>query len=147
MTCRHSKGDPACGSTVGGQQWQDNQRYYGEAGQKALREFEAREQRKAQGNSPKPDEYEVMETERVGEHLVVKARYPSCAKCSYEGVKVLVLLNVTEAAALRWRRMDPHFGDKPRGPSETPSPAARFPASAEGWEDALTYARFKAGVN
>lgn len=34
---------------------------------------------------------------------------------------------------------DPDCG----APSESPGPDARFPASAEGWQDALAYARSK----
>lgn len=120
MTCRHEPGDPSCSS---------NRPAYG-------------------GVSPAtPDAsaFEVVEAEQVGPHLVVKARYPNCARCSYEGVKVMVFLGCSALEALRWRRVDPHFREpgRPRDPREAPSPAARFPASPEGWADALGYARGK----
>ncbi len=60
----------------------------------------------------------------------------------------MVFLNVTEASALRWREINPHFRD----PAVTspvanvaPSPAARFPASEKGWQDAINYAKSKMG--
>ncbi len=95
--------------------------------------------------TPDADKYELIEVERVGPHLVMKVRYPNCKKCSYEGNKVMVFLNVTESNALRWRRIDPHFRDPAlkREPWEAPPPASRYPASAEGWSDALAFARGK----
>ena len=76
----------------------------------------------------------------MGAHLVMKVKYPNCALCAYEGQKVMVFLNVTEAQVLKWRRIDPHFRATKALPQEAPSPAARFPASQEGWRDALDYA-------
>lgn len=138
MTCRHAKGDPACGSTVGGSQWRENERYHEESVRKT---YEARIA--ALPQTPDSARYEIEQSHREGPHLVLKVRYPNCVKCSYEGVKVLVLLDVTEAAALRWRVIDPHFADpsKPRKPAEAPAPAARFPASEKGWADAIGYVR------
>jgi len=59
----------------------------------------------------------------------------------------MVFLNVPEMQALSWRKIDPHFRDPKRGPlkTEAPSPAARFPGSADGWQDALNYAKSKSG--
>lgn len=98
--------------------------------------------------TPNPDAFSVDEVEQVGDHLVMKVKYPNCAKCAYEGSKVMVFLDVTLKQAIKWRRIDPHF----RNPlatviltmPEAPSPAARFPASNDGWCDALVYARGKA---
>jgi hypothetical protein len=95
--------------------------------------------------SPNPDSFAIEDVEQVGEHLVMRVKYPNCAKCAYEGSKVIVFLDVTLKHAIKWRRIDPHFRD-PRGNlamNEAPSPAARFPASKEGWSDALAYARGK----
>ena len=116
MTCRHAAGDPNCSSYV------------------------------APPPTPNPDQYEVVDAVRVGNHLVLKVLYPSCQKCSYEGNKVLVFLNVTEKEVIRWRKIDPHFrpfSGKNPPPTEAPGPAARFPASVNGWNDAITYARSK----
>ena len=40
---------------------------------------------------------------------------------------------------------DPHFSDKPAGDRCAPSPAARFPASEEGWKNALRFANTTSG--
>lgn len=138
MTCRHAKGDPNCGSTVGGSA---HVQYERESAERALREKIA-----ALPATPDASSYVIEDSHREGPHLVLKVRYPNCAKCSYEGAKVIVLLNVSEAAALRWRSIDPHFVDpsKPRKPTEAPGPAARFPASPKGWQDAIAYVRREA---
>lgn len=137
MTCRHAAGDPNCSSSVNSWQAQENARYDRERAVKAALE------KQAQADTPDAARYVIEDSHREGPHLVLKVRYPNCAKCSYEGVKVLVLLDVTEAAALRWRVIDPHFADpsKPRKPTEAPAPAARFPASEKGWADAIGYVR------
>ena len=141
MTCRHASGDPACSSTQDGWRAAEIEREHAESRQ---RERE-KEQAIVYASTPDVDKYELVEVERVGPHLVMKVRYPNCKKCSYEGNKVMVFLNVSESAALRWRRMDPHFRDPAlkREPHEAAPPAARFPASAEGWADALVYAHRK----
>lgn len=95
--------------------------------------------------TPDATNYTLEEIERIGNHLVLKVKYPNCRDCSYEGSKVMVFLNVTEKQALKWRKIDPHFKDpRIKIPDTTaPAPAARFPASPEGWADAVTYARGK----
>lgn len=93
--------------------------------------------------TPDPDEYTIVDVLRVGSHLVMKVKYPSCVKCAFEGSKVMVFLRVAEVDALRWRRIDPHFRDSKSRLNEAPSPAARFPATPEGWTDAINYARTK----
>lgn len=97
--------------------------------------------------TPDAEKFEIEEVERVGEHLVLKVRYPNCRKCAYEGNKVMVFLGVSEGQALKWKKIDPHFRDpsRPVSAREAPAPAARFPASKEGWADALVYARGKVG--
>ena len=148
MTCRHAKGDPACSSTVGGYAHREAERYREEAHRKEVAEAEERARKataEQYARTPDSEKYEVVQAERVDAHLVLKVLYPNCAKCAYEGHKVMVFLNVTEADVLRWRKIDPHFRDPKaaRAPREAPSPAARFPASPDGWCDALTYARGK----
>ncbi len=90
--------------------------------------------------------YEVIDAVPIGPHLVMKVQYPNCSMCAYEGIKVMVFLNVNLIDALKWKTIDPHFraSDDPVNlgrPRQAPSPAARFPASEDGWEDALTYAK------
>lgn len=115
MTCRHQPGDPECGAS-----------YH------ALRT----------SATPDVENYDILDAVPVKSHLVCKVQYPSCAKCAYEGVKILVYENTTPVDAMRWRRIDPHFADPSlRTPKEAPSPAARFPASDDGWKRAIIFAR------
>jgi endonuclease/exonuclease/phosphatase (EEP) superfamily protein YafD len=98
--------------------------------------------------TPDANQYTVERVERIGEHLVMQVRYPNCKVCAYEGVKTMVFLDVPEHAALRWKRIDPHFRIRTNDhftahPTDAPSPAARFPSSKEGWTDAVAYARGK----
>jgi hypothetical protein len=142
MTCRHAKGDPNCSSHPSNVAARVRDEVAAER-----RDFEAK-RAEAETKTPDAERYEIVDTVRVGPHLVAKVLYPNCKKCSYEGNKVMVWLNVTEADALRWRRIDPHFRDPgaQRSPREAPGPAARFPASDDGWHDALSYARTKAAL-
>jgi hypothetical protein len=55
----------------------------------------------------------------------------------------MVFLNITEIQALKWKEIDPHFRDDKNTVTAAPSPAARFPASPQGWSDAIEYARTK----
>lgn len=98
--------------------------------------------------TPDANQYAIERVERIGEHLVMQARYPNCKVCAYEGLKTMVFLDVPESAALKWRRIDPHFRLRTTDhftahPTDAPSPAARFPGSKEGWADAVAYARGK----
>lgn len=93
--------------------------------------------------TPNPDDYLIERVERFGANLVMQVRYPSCKACAFEGLKTMVFLAVDEAAALRWRRIDPHFRGPTKDPREAPSPAARYPGTPEGWNDAVDYARSK----
>lgn len=133
MTCRHKDNynNPDCSSY--------NPR---------LREAELRRQIVAEvrAASPNPADFDVLEVQEVGPHLVAKVQYPNCAKCAYEGVKVMVFLNATLKQALRWRQIDPHFRDEATTERAAPSPSARFPASVEGWQDAIDYAHKKAAT-
>lgn len=125
VSCHHREGDPACSS------------YPGHAKYAEQLAIEA-------GTSPDSENYEILRVEQVYSHLVLEVQYPNCVKCAYEGKKILVYLSTSPVDAMRWRKIDPHFrGSKP-GKKEAPSPSARFPATSEGWVDALTYAGMKA---
>lgn len=88
---------------------------------------------------PDASSYEVLEVHRAGPHLVMKIRY-ACA-CAFNGEKVMVFLDVTESQVLRWRKIDPHFSEAaPENLTEAPSPAARFPATPDGWRYAVQWA-------
>lgn len=137
MTCRHEKGDPNCSSHPSHPDNPANQRYD---------ELLRAQQKAAAAMPPTPDAsaFAIEDARDIGPHLVLKVRYPNCAKCAYEGNKVMVYLNVSPLQALRWKKIDPHFR-APRGSeNEAPSPAARFPASPTGWSDAIAYAASKA---
>lgn len=95
--------------------------------------------------SPANDDFEIEEYREVPGHLILKVKYKSCEKCSYEGVKVLVFEDKTVGDVLKWRRIDPHFRapDRSSNPRSAPSPIARFPASDQGWADAFQFATLK----
>lgn len=127
MTCRHKAGDPNCGTYS--------------------RKYDYTPTPPATPPAtPDAGNFEIDEVERVGPHLVMRVIYPNCAKCEYEGKKVMVFLDVSEKEVLKWREIDPHFRNPQsvRSPKTAPTPAARFPATVEGWTDALVYARGKA---
>lgn len=92
--------------------------------------------------TPDSEKFEVTDVEVVGTSLVMKVKYPNCSSCSYEGNKIMVFRSTTPIDALKWKKIDPHFRDpkKLSNPREAPSPAARFPATTEGWKDAISYA-------
>lgn len=135
MTCRHGPGDINCSSSP-----YQVERREREAHAKEIAELKARIPA-----TPDSKNYEIVDVEQVGPHLVLKVKYPNCAKCSYEGQKIMVFLHTTTVDALRWNTIDPHFRDPvvTRPPRHAPGPAARFPASTDGWCDALAYARGK----
>ena len=94
--------------------------------------------------TPNPNEYEIEDMVRIGSHVVMRVKYPSCTACSFEGSKIMVLLDVAEREVVRWRRIDPHFrGPEELPPTSAPSPAARFPGTDVGWLDAINYATGK----
>jgi hypothetical protein len=132
MTCRHAPGDTDCSKHPYNRAVEEDRR---------TREETAR----VKAETPDASNYTIVDVHRDGPNLVLKVVYPNCRKCSYEGHKVLVFLNVTEAQALRWRTIDPHFRDPKaaRSPTEAPGPVARFPASVEGWKDAIAYVESK----
>jgi len=147
MPCRHSPGDPACTSgNSPADLYKKGVELVTRWGPKAGFGVPTNTIPAApEPPTPDAERYQILDVAEVQSALVVRVKYPSCERCSYEGVKVLVFLETRPTDALRWTRIDPHFGDpseKRRG-SEAPSPAARFPASDEGWADALEYARSK----
>ena len=134
MTCHHEDGDPKCTT------WPSRV--------KEAEAFLAKARRlgrpsKSGQPSPDPKDYSIEDAYTIGErHLVLKVRYHNCKSCAFEGVKVMVFLDVPSKAALLWREIDPHFRDpKIQRQTQAPSPAARFPGSEQGWKDALAYAR------
>jgi hypothetical protein len=100
--------------------------------------------------TPDASRFDIEDVAQVGRHLVMRVKYPNCVKCAYEGLKVMVFLNVGLQDAIKWKRIDPHFRAPIRHAQpltnylrDAPSPAARFPGSSDGWADALAYAKAK----
>lgn len=125
MTCRHSPGDPACSTTR-----MQYERHYGSY---------------TVPTTPDIEKYEILDMCRCGTYTVLKVKYPNCSKCAYEGTKILVIPSVSELEMLKWKAIDPHFGDLNARNKENaaPVPIARFPGSDGGWKDAVEYAELK----
>lgn len=118
-----------------------------ESSEAALRDELTARQKELAARTPDADKFEIEDVEQVGAHLVLRIRYPNCAKCAYEGLKTIVVTDVTYKEALKWRRCDPHFralmaNSRALAPREMPSPAARFPGSSEGFAHAKSWAAF-----
>lgn len=125
MTCRHLPGDPECSSSS---------TYVAPYSSYT-----------APVKIPDSKNYLIEKVEFIGGHLVMQVKYPNCSKCAYEGLKTLVFLNVSPIDAMKWREIDPHFADPKeiRMTHQAPSPAARFPGTLDGWNDALEYVKRK----
>jgi hypothetical protein len=148
MICRHAKNDPTCSSYIDSHGNRPNDPTYYPTDAPTV--YSANKKKKSdadRSNDPdSPDSYrfEIEDLEAVGPHLVVKVRYPNCSSCSYEGQKVLVYFNTGYKQVAMWKKIDPHFRDPKKSTANAkhaPSPDARFPASAEGWKNALAFAR------
>lgn len=137
MTCKHDKDDVSCTSHPDNY---ENQRYRDELAAQQAAKLVVRDSMPA---TPDSEKYSIEEAVPVGKNLVLKVLYPNCKRCAYEGNKVMVYLGVTPVQALKWKKIDPHFRGPVRNDKEAPSPAARFPASPEGWKDALDFAKAK----
>jgi hypothetical protein len=126
------------------QRAEDQRQYSAQASIEHERKKSADRVRELAERSPNPDEFKIVDYEQVGAHLVLKVRYPSCVRCAFDQCKVMVFFRATMKKALGWTRIDPHFREEKDSGLQAPSPAARFPASAEGWTDAVAYAQIKA---
>lgn len=145
MICRHSKGDPNCGSSGGHVEY-------------VYRDAPCTREHKSAGDiveTPDSKNYDIEQVEKVGTHLILKVKYPNCRKCTFEGNKVMVFASITELDVLRWKEIDPHFRALEtsldpmnrlpiKDPKKAPSPIARFPATIDGWDNAVQFAKLKA---
>lgn len=145
MTCRHKPGDPNCSSTRDGYAAQENERQT--SAELAKLRAQLKKYQDAFGSdeppaTPDSHNYEILEHQQGGLALVLKVRFPNCAKCAYEGIKVLVYEHTSVGDAVFWKVIDPHFRDpkKTRTRQEAPAPTARFPGDDGGWRDAIAYA-------
>lgn len=85
--------------------------------------------------NPDPANYKLLAHEQVGEHVIVKIKYPDCT--NYEGVKILVYENFTLFKLLQQGQIDPHFSDN----SFLHSPIARFEPTERGWRWAVRFCK------
>jgi hypothetical protein len=98
--------------------------------------------------SPDPRNWELLEefqrNASGGPLIALKLRYPKCK--NYKGEKVLVF-RATLSQLVKQKVIDPHFGDinstKIEQPEDMIYPIARFPASVDGWNDAVKYVMLK----
>jgi len=92
--------------------------------------------------SPTANDYEILDVVSVGSQgIVLKVKYPCCACRDYEGMKVLVYFNSTINDVVFWKQIDPHFrnNEKKSPKHKAPGPDARFPATDDGWNNALRF--------
>lgn len=101
--------------------------------------------------TPDNTRYEVREAKLVttgGEsdrgYIVLRVQFFGC-NCEFSGVKIMVFADTSLEEAIKWKMVDPHFrpANKIDEPTRAPPPAARFPATDEGWADAIAYAQRK----
>lgn len=153
MTCRHAKGDPNCTSQKGTRAWHEQQdAYQRQNDQKQYTMGIAAGRRQAmaeiEAQTPDSERYEILDFIEIPGMLVVKAQYPNCSKCKYEGIKIMVFEGVSIRDMVFWRKIDPHFGNPDsRKKTEAPSPVARFPGNDQGWERAIMFCKFLNGVD
>lgn len=134
MVCRHKPGDPTCTTQNPSLIQLDHKKQEVKKLEKKLEQLT--------GNTPDAKNYEILEVAQVGSHLVVKVKYPTCANCTFEGIKVMVYKDTSPLDAIRWRRIDPHFRplNTKKPPTEAPAPIARFHGTDYGWKHAIAFA-------
>jgi hypothetical protein len=84
--------------------------------------------------NPNPTRFRILKVASFRRHVACRVHYPDCT--TYGGEKILVD-RLTDAWLFCQKELDPHFLENEF------SPIARFPATDEGWEDALVYAQQK----
>lgn len=84
--------------------------------------------------NPDPKQFSVEKIKRFRPYTVLEVTYTGCT--TFDGRKVLVYQDLPEIN--RIIDLDPHFQES------GVSPVARFPATKEGWKDAVEYAKRKA---
>lgn len=161
MPCRHEKGDPDCSSSTPAQKAGWIARQIHRLGlDPAQIGVELRRLAGEEVASPDPDDFKIVGlNEPGGGYIVLRVRYPSCARCAFEGDKVLVFRGVSMLHILGWRKLDPHFrADVPAQDLNkltkaqladlrvsAPSPIARFPATDQGWLNAIRFCQVMNG--
>jgi hypothetical protein len=85
--------------------------------------------------NPRPDNYEIIRSTKLGKFLVIEIKYLDCI--NYEGKKILVFENCSVAALKKQQLIDPHFSEN----KKFISPIARFEPTNKGWDMALKLIR------
>jgi hypothetical protein len=96
--------------------------------------------------NPDPERWELLQSEQVGEWLVLKLRYAGCT--NYEGQKILVFQGVSPLQLLAQRLIDPHFFPPGAGKKKgrvLHSPFARFEPTEAGWRAAIVFCKVMDG--
>jgi hypothetical protein len=75
--------------------------------------------------NPDPANFRIVRVEVIGRFLVAGIHYPNCT--NFEGSKILVFENMTEAQLRALTSIDPHFSER------SFSPIARFSPTKKGW--------------
>jgi hypothetical protein len=120
MTCKHKPGDINCSSY-------DPYKYQPPTPEPP--------------KTPDSQKFEIEDVyDTINNYIILKVKYPNCSMCSYEGNKVIVYSGIQLKDVLKWREIDPHFRDSDSNDAKkAPSPIARFPASSEGWANAVAF--------
>ena len=84
--------------------------------------------------NPDPNKFSIVRVKTFGRALVTEIYYVGCT--NYEGHKILVCENITEAELRACPSLDPHFVLGSRF-----SPVARFEPTVRGWKMACKVAR------
>lgn len=85
--------------------------------------------------NPDPNNYQIVQLQRVGAYVVVKVHYPDCT--NYEGNKIMIFENVTVRTLRETKILDPHFCDS----GNHISPIARFAPTKQGWKHAVNFCK------
>jgi len=83
--------------------------------------------------SPDPSNFQILEAEQVGNHVVTRIHYMGCT--NYEGSKIMLYINTTVGELKSKLTIDPHFNETGF------SPFARFEPTNLGWDAAVALAQ------
>ncbi len=112
---------------------QDNGRSRSMFGSKSSSSFERNTTEYINLPNPKPDNYKLVRSEVVKNHLVIELKYLDCT--NYEGRKIMVY-KCTLNELMKQKLIDPHFCDN----ENYFSPIARFEPTEQGWSNACVLA-------
>lgn len=86
---------------------------------------------------PRPDNYEIIDYEEIGDYLILTMHYPNCS--NWSGRKILVV-KASVKDLIKAKHIDPHFAHEVSGiPNSLPSPIARFEPTPTGLKHAQIF--------